>query len=368
MAKWTVANGSNHNVLNWERRLNLEALKMTQFSKWFGTGMDSGIRIVSDLQRGQGNMGPAGDTVYTTLLMNLSGVGVAGDADMQGNEEDLVLHRQTVTINQLRQAVKSAGKITQQRAFLNFREEARGVLQKWGSDTMDKWAANQLAGNTGASSNNIAGMQTPTAPTSASGNMRILYGPTANNDTTEASLSATSTGAFQLTMIDEAIAIAETSSPAIEPLSTSDGPKYVAILHPYQIYSLKTDATAARVTWYDYHKSVIEGGGNDMIGNPRRGALGEYANCLIFSDSRIPLAPSTTRVRRAVFMGAQAGTLAFGADSGDNTNLRFRFIMQEEDYKNRLGVGVQVIGGLKKNVYNSIDFSTIVMSSYAAAP
>jgi len=366
MANFEVLTGSNHNVLNWERRLAHESLKMTQFARYMGSSESAGIRITSDPTRGKEIA--AGDTVYTTLLMNLTGVGVAGDSDLQGNEEALVLHRQTVTINQLRQAVKSAGKITNQRTFINFREEARGVLQKWAADTTDKWAANQLAGNTGVSSNNLAGMQTPTAPTSASGNMRIIYGGAA--DTTEASLS-TSTVAFRLTMLDEAVALAETGTPAMEPLSTPMGPKWVAILHPYQILSLKTDATAARVTWYDYNKTVIQGGsgrGKDLIGSPVRGALGEYNNVLIFSNSRIPVAPSLTNVYRAVFFGAQAASLAFGAGSAGANNLRFRQIVQEEDYKNRIGVGVQVIGGLKKNVYNSIDFGVITLSSYAAAP
>ena len=369
MANWQVATGSNHNVLNWERVLNREALKQMKFSAFIGSGPTSAIRVTGDALRGT-KPNAAGDTVHTTLLMNLTGVGVAGDANLVGQEESLTLHRQTVTINQLRQAVKSDGRITNQRSFINFQQEARQVLEKWGTDMLDYWCANQLAGNTGVSSNNLAGMQTPTAPSSATGNMRILYGPTANNDTTEASLSVTSTAAFQLTMIDEAIAIAQTATPCIEPINTADGPKYVVMLHPHQAYNVRTDATAARVTWYDYNKALLQGGRStkDLIGNPMRGALGEYNNTLIHIDHRIPLAPSTSRVRRAVFFGAQAASIAFGADSAGSDNLRWRYDEEEEDYKNRLGIAIRTMGGLKKNVYNSIDHGVIVLSSYAAAP
>lgn len=366
MSNFTVETGSNHNVLNWEKKLNLEALKMMTFSKYFGSSENAGIKITSDSTRGKEIAD--GDTVYTTLLVNLTGEGVSGDADMQGNEENMVLHRQTVIIDQLRNAVKSAGKITEQRTFINFREQARGVLQKWGADIIDKWAANQLSGNTAISSNNLAGMQTPTAPSSATGNLRIIYGPLA--DTTEASLSASAGQSFRLKMIDDAIAHAEVSTPVLEPMDTPAGPKWILILHPFQIHSLKTHVSASDVTWYDYNKALIQGGKNvrDNIGNPLRGALGEYNNTLIFSNSRMPLAPSTTRVRRAVFFGAQAASLAFGAGSAGAANLRFRHIIQEEDYKNRIGVGVQLIGGLKKNVYNSIDLNVMVLSSHAAAP
>ena len=370
MANFQVTTGSNHNVLNWERSLNREVLKMMQFTKWFGSGPDASIRVTGDALRGS-KPGGAGDTVYTTLLVNLTGDGVAGDGNLQGQEEPLTLHRQTVTINQLREGVISDGRVTNQRTYINFQQEARQVLQKWASDALDFWAANQLGGiSTGLVSNNTAGMQTPTAPTSAVGNRRIIYGP--GTFTTEASLSVshTSDKFFRVTMLDTATAIAATSTPSVEPVQTSNGPKFIAVLHPFQIMDLRTYAAAGVVSWYDYNKAVVQGGtgrGKDLIGNPAFGALGEYNNVLIFQDSRVPLAPALTRVRRGIFMGAQSASIAFGADSAGAENLRFRYDEQEEDYKNRLGIDVRVMGGLKKNVYNSIDHGVIVMSSYAAA-
>ena len=345
-------------------------MKRQQFAKWFGSGPDSAIRITGDALRGT-KPGAAGDTVYTTLLMNLTGDGVAGDTNLQGQEEPLVMHRQTVTINQLRNGVVSDGRVTNQRTFINFQKEARTVLQKWGADVMDYWHTNQLAGiSTGLVSNNKAGMQTPTAPSTTTDNTRIIYGP--STFTTEASLSVSHTADkfFRVTMLDSAAAAAAVATPAIEPIQTANGPKHVAICHPHQIMDLRTYAATGVVSWYDYNKAIIQGGsgrGKDLIGDPMAGALGEYNNTLIFSDHRIPLAPGRTRVRRAIFMGAQAASLAFGADSAGAENLRFRYDEQEEDYKNRLGIDVRLMGGLKKNVYNSIDHGVIVMSSYAAA-
>lgn len=367
MADFQVATGSAHNVLNWERSLNREVLKRQQFAKWFGSGPNSAIRITGDALRGT-KPGAAGDTVYTTLLMNLTGDGVAGDSNLQGQEESLVMHRQTVIINQLRNGVVSDGRVTNQRTFINFQKEARTVLQKWGADAMDFWSANQLAGiSSGLPSNNKAGMQTPTAPTTESGNERIIYGP--STFTSEASLSASHTADkfFRVTMLDTASALAQTASPAIEPIETPNGPKFIAVLHPFQIMDLRTYAATGVVSWYDYNKAIIQGGkGKDLIGNPMAGALGEYNNVLIFSDHRIPLAPDRTRVRRGVFFGAQAASLAFGADSAGASNLRFRYDEQEEDYKNRLGIDIRLMGGLKKNVYNSRDHAVIAMASYAA--
>ncbi len=361
MANFAVPTGSNHNVLNWEKKLDREVNSIMKFTAFWGRGPTSAIRITDELAKG------AGDTVYGTLLNTLSGSGVSGNTQLQGNEEAMVLHRQTLVIDQLRQGVKSAGRMDRQRTFINFMEEAREVLGKWGANTMDTWAANTLAGNTAETDTNLTGMSTPTAPTTTSGNTRIIYGPLA--DTTEASLSASAGQSFRLTMLDEAVLLADLAEPVIEAISTPNGPKFIAILHPWQIYSLKTDNTDGRVTWYDYNKAIIQGGnarGRDIIGNPERGALGDYNNVLIHMDKRIPLAPSTTRVSRAVFFGAQAGFAAFGRDGGSQN--RFRFDQQEEDYKNRLGIGVRIIGGQKKSVYNSIDRGVIVMSSHANTP
>ena len=370
MANTQFVTGSNHNVLNWERVLNRGILARMQFVRWFGSGQDAAIKVIGNPLRGT-KPGNAGDTIYTTLLPNLTADGVAGDTTLQGQEEALNPFRQTVTINQLRNGVKSDGRMSNQRVFFNFQVEARQVLQKWGSDALDLWGANQLAGiATGLVSNNKAGMQTPTAPTSTSGNTRMIYGP--GTFTTEASLSVshTSDKFFRVTMLDTATALAETADPPIAPIMTGSGPKYVSILHPFQIMDLRTYAAAGVVSWYDYNKAIVQGGtgrGKDLIGNPAFGALGEYNNVLIFSDNRIPLAPGLTRVRRAVFMGAQAGTIAFGADSAGAENLRFRYDEQEEDYKGRLGIGIRVMGGMVKNVYNSIDHGNITMASYAAA-
>lgn len=363
MANTTVETGSVHNVLNWERKVGREILKRAKFTAFWGKDTDAGIRVVDDLSRG-GDVGRgAGDTVYTTFLMNLTGGGVAGDSALKGNEEALVTHRQTVIINQIRQAVKSDGAMSRQRTFLMFKEESRPVLQKWGADKIDLWAANQLAGNTGETNVNNTGMQTPTAPTSATGNMRIIYGP--STSTTEASLSASAGLGFQITMLDKAVNYAEVATPAIGPMMTANGPKYVVVLHPDQAYALKTDATAARVTWYDTQKAIISGGGKNIIsGNPHKGALGEYNDVIIHVDSRIPLAPGTTRVRRAVFFGAQAGTAAFGRDGGNQN--RWKQIEDMEDYGNQVGVGVKLIGGMKKNVYDSIDLGSIVLSTFAS--
>jgi hypothetical protein len=57
--------------------------------------------------------------------------------------------------------------------------------------------------------------------------------------------------------------------------------------------------------------------------------------------------------------------MGFGRDGGPN---RYTWVEELFDYENQLGVSAAgLIFGMKKAVFNSLDFSTVVTSSYAAA-
>ena len=56
--------------------------------------------------------------------------------------------------------------------------------------------------------------------------------------------------------------------------------------------------------------------------------------------------------------------IGFGRDNAIN---KFTWVEELFDYENQLGVSAGLIFGLKKTVFNSADFATIVLSSYAAA-
>ncbi len=66
--------------------------------------------------------------------------------------------------------------------------------------------------------------------------------------------------------------------------------------------------------------------------------------------------------RRAVFLGAQAAGLAFGQNSGPE---KYRWTEEMYDHERRMEVGGWSIFGLKKFVWNSTDFATIVITTHA---
>lgn len=353
----TTQYGVNHPlaVKIWAKKLYKEALKETFVSRFMGTGTDSLITVRNELSK------DAGDRIRVGLRMQLSGDGVSGDGTLEGEEEALTTYQDDLFIDQLRHAVRSDGRMSEQRVPFSVREEAMDGLRDWWADRIDTAFFNQIAGNTTVTDTRYTGSQATVAPSTTSGNSRIIYGPVS---TTENSLSAESGSAnFQLTMIDKAVTYAKTASPLIRPVKTSQGPMYVAFLHPHQVYSLKTDATAARVTWYDAQKARVQGG--EMDNGIFSGALGVYNGVILHESTRIPLAPNTTTVRRAVLCGAQAAL--FGTGQG-NSPSQMKWVEEMFDYGNQLGVSAGMIWGLKKTQFNSIDFGTIVMSSHAEAP
>lgn len=109
--------------------------------------------------------------------------------------------------------------------------------------------------------------------------------------------------------------------------------------------------------------------GGEVEDNPIfDGSLGMYNGVVLHSDYRVCQGANSstgaliTTVRRGVFAGAQAAMCAYGRDNGPE---RFTWVEELFDYENELGVSAGLIWGLKKTVFNSADYATIVLSSYA---
>lgn len=341
--------GVNHPVAVklWAKKLMREALKQTEMKKFIGKGSDSVIQIKEDTSKG------AGDRVRCTLRMQLTGAGIEGDGTLEGNEEALVTYTDDLLINQLRHAVRSSGKMSEQRIPFSVREEARVGLTDWWADRIDTAIINQLAGNTGQTDTRYTGHNA----TVAFDTDHVVY---PDSDVSEADVASSgASSVFSLTLIDACVEKAKTLTPLIRPIRIQGQEKFVIFLHPYQIYDLRTSTNTGQ--WLDIQKAAMQGG--QISKNPiYTGAFGEYNNVIIHENTRMP--EVTTNVRRAVFCGAQAGMLGFGMRQSLNSPNWYEELF---DYGNQLGVAGGMIWGVKKCVYNSADFGTIVVPTYAVA-
>jgi N4-gp56 family major capsid protein len=348
----------------WSKKLAQEALKATAIAPLIGEGMDSIIVKRTETSKS------AGDRVTYGLRTQLRGRGVSEGQTLEGNEESLTTWSDALTINELNHAVriKNEGTIDNQRILFNAREEAKNGLRDWYADRMSVGFFMQVCGYTGTSITvegaNIAtggvifGFNAPTAPST---NRIIRAGAQATDQ------ALTSGNLFDLTLIDRAVALAKTANPRIRPIKVDGADKYVMYLHPFQVFSMRTSTTTGQ--WLDITKAVYQGSRQN---NPiYSGALGEYNGVILREAEHVTTGVNSsssaeiTTVRRAVLLGAQAATIAFGQGRGET-----EYKWQEEtfDYERELGVAVKTIFGMKKCVFNNEDFGSIVVSTHAVQP
>lgn len=338
----------------WSKRLAREVEKKTYIGKFIGQSDDSVIQEKTETKKG------AGDRVRTTLRMLLTGDGIIGDATAEGNEESLTTYTDDLLIDQLRHPVRSAGKMSEQRIPFSIREEAMSALRDWWADRMDTAFFNQICGNTAETRLAYTGLNATIAP-DASSHFFSEVGATADQD-------LDSTGdTMKLSLIDDLVVEAKTRSPMIRPIKYQGDDIYVMFLHPKQVRDLRQDASTAG-NWFDIQRAAMEGG--KVKDNPIfTGAVGMYNGVVLHEATRVTTGVNSSTgaaistVRRAVLCGAQAATIAFGQGHSFN---KYDWVEETFDYKNQLGVLAGCIGGIKKNRFNSVDFGTLVLSTYAA--
>lgn len=342
--------GVNHAlaVKHWSRELMVEALKETYALRFMGSTSNHLCNVKNEVRE-------VGDKVTNGLRMQLSGAGISGDDTLEGNEESLTVYNDSLVVNQLRHAVRSAGKMSESRVPFSVRAEARDGLADWWADKVDTAFFNQLAGQD-PSDIRLSGMNSVTAPST---NRKIIYDQNGTTHATDASLGASDT--FDLKLIDWAVEKAKTASPLIRPVVTPYGRYFCLFLHPYQVTSLRTNTNTGQ--WNDIQKAALQGG--DVKNNPIfTGALGVYNGVVLHESTRVPVT-GTANTRRAILAGAQSACVAFGRENA-NANT-FSWAEELFDYGNQLGVGAGSIWGLKKSIYNAEDFGTITIATYAAA-
>lgn len=347
----------------WAKKLSVEALRATYFYAFMGRSASSMIQYRDELGSGPG------DNVTYGLRVQLVGPGVQGDGTLEGNEEALQTYSDKLVINQLRHAVRSAGKMSEQRVPFEVREEAKSGLVDWWADRLDTSLFNQVCGNTSQSDTRYSGNNATIAP-----DTNHIYRK--NSRTADESL--TTGDEFDLSIIDKMVARANQFTTAsgtgvpLRPFQAQGRKLLVMFLHDHQIYQLRSSAAAG--TWVDYQKSAITGGDKENPLFTGGDLMGEYNGVLIHRAPRITTgvnsttAASVTNTRRAVLCGAQAAMFATGRDSTVGQQDKFNWVEESFDYGNQLGVSAGAIFGIKKAVFNSQDYATFVAATYTPAP
>ena len=125
----------------WSRQVWKTARNNSFLFNFMGSDTNSMIQRITELTRTE-----RGDQAVITLVPDLEEDGVVGDNTLEGNEEAIKAYDRVITIDMLRHANRSSGKMTDQKSIVNFRNTSKDVLGYWLGDRMDQLGFQTLAG------------------------------------------------------------------------------------------------------------------------------------------------------------------------------------------------------------------------------
>lgn len=335
---------------------------------FMGTGTEDStkpIHLVTDLTYTE-----RGDRVIMPIVLDLQGDGVVADNELEGNEESLVNDDVEIKIDQLRNGVKSRGKLAEQKVVIRFRAQARDKLAYWLANRLEQLALLTLAGI--AYTFTLTGGLRPAGSqlsqlqfagdVSAPSTNRVMYPQAAY--TTTANITASDTLNWDMLLRLKTMAIRK----RLKPLRVGGKECFIVLLSPEQARDLKQSS--------DYKTIVSRADRSGPDNKLFTGAFAMIDGLILYDTALIPTtfdaasgskygSGGTVDGARAMLLGAQA--LAFAkigdADWEESDN---------QDYKNKTGVSYGRFIGFRKPKFKTIydnlsseDFGVIVL--YTAA-
>lgn len=362
MAMTSYGVNSPEAVKLWSKKLFHESFNEMYFKRFLSKSDSNIVHFIPEASKG------AGDQVTCILRKPLDGPGVLGDSTLEGNEEQLKTFTDKITLNQLRNAHRSKGKMSEQRVPFSVRAEGANALKDWYVEHLEIAFFNQLCGFVPQNDIRLTGLNDAFNPDLDHYFQSGDENPTAVDDST-----VTAGNVFTLDIIDCAVLKAKTyrsrGLSRIRPVRTEAGQHYVMFIHPIHTKQLRTGLGNSR--WQEIQDAALSAK-NESTNPIYTGAVGIYNNTVIHESEYITygvdaagvatdaanLAMGGNPVRRAVFCGAQA--MGYGIGRGE-TILGMSNNEELFDYSNQLGQSVGAIFGLKKTRFEGRDFGSITV-------
>jgi N4-gp56 family major capsid protein len=363
MAPTTIAFGNPLAQKKWSGSLFIDTTKKSYWDrKFIGDGDEYCIQRLTDLES------DSGDTIDFDLSVQLRNKPTYGDNRLQGKEESLRFFSDQVKIDQMRHGVSAGGQMSRKRTVHNIRKTGKDRLSDYWSKFTDQMLFIYLSGSRGINEDFIE----DTAWTGHAGNAiqapdasHLIYGNDATSKLTVATDDIMSKIVIEKAQVQARMMSARDPSKAnMMPLMINGEAHYVCVMCPFQEHQMRTSDTAG---WLEIQKAAItaEGrknpifqGGLGMVGNA---VLHSHEWAIRFNDYG---AAANLPAARALFLGRQAGVVAFGAAGG----FRFSWTEEMQDHGNEPVIAAGLIAGTKKTRFNGSDFGVIAIDTYAPDP
>ena len=363
MASTIVPFGDPKAQKKWSGQLFVDILQKSYFDRKFvGTDDNAPIQRLTELESGPG------DKVSFDLSVQLRGKPTYGDNRADGNEEQLKFFTDEVLIDQMRHPVSAGGRMTRKRTAHDLRKIAKNRLSDYWAKFIDELHFIYLSGARGINEDYIEATDwTGHAgnPIQAPDSGHLLFGGSA---TAKNTLTATDT--MSRALIEKAAVKArmmrslDPNAANMMPVMINGEAHYVCVMSPFQEYDMRTRDAAG---WLEIQKAATtaEGKNNPIF----KGGLGMINNVVLHSHESVVRfndygAGSNVKAARALFMGRQAGVVAYGTEGG----LRYTWKEEMKDYDNEPTVIAGTILGVKKSRFNGKDFGILSLDTAAKDP
>jgi N4-gp56 family major capsid protein len=260
-------------------------------------------------------------------IRELSGAGILGDADMEGQEEVPVTYDDQITLQQYRNAIRTKGKLSEQyKSDQDTRKWAKILLERWKAGTVDQLLFTAIG-------------------TSCT---KYVYGG-ASAATTDIVAGEYMT----LALISKAVAYGDKATPTIMGKSKGGKRETVCVMGIDQRFDLKKyDAS-----WKQAQLEAMQAGPENRIFTK---ALGKHEDCALFAHVRAPITTTwgsgAVNGATAFFMGVGAGAIAVVKDK--------TWEEKTFDYGNKVGFCIGATLGVTKSVFNSADNAVVAIATY----
>ena len=352
-------------VKRWATTLFLDVAKKSYFErKFMGTSQNAIVHRLTDLEAA------AGDKITFDLSLQLRKRPVYGDDKAQGKGEELKFATDEIAIDQMRQPVSVGGRMSRKRTLHDLRTVAKDRGSDYWSRFMDELMFVYLSGARGVNEDYIEDVtwvghagNAIQAPDSD----HIVYGGDATSKASIASDDPMSRAVIEKVRVKaQMIRSVNPENPNMQPSMVEGEGRYVVVMSPFQTHQLRTGDSSG---WLDIQKAgaAAEGrnnplfkGGLGMIGDV---VLHEHESVIRFSDYGASN-PAVLPAARALFLGRQAGVVAYGTAGGT----RFQWSEETTDHGNSVEICSGTIIGIKKTRFKNRDFGVIAIDTYAPNP
>lgn len=351
MGKTVVGVNSPRAVKRFSGDLALDVSQESYFGRRFaavGQGARTPIQLLTDLES------DAGELISYDLLTELRMAPVEGDNTLEGKEEAQKFYTDQLYIDQARGGVNTGGRMSRKRTLHDLRVRAKQQQANWWGRFQDELTFTYLSGSRGVNENFLL----PLGYQGRANNP--LTAPTANHQlfagdaTSTANIDATDK--MTLKVIGDAKTRADTQGggatniPVMQPCVVDGESVFCMVMHTWHEDDLRTNTAPGE--WLDIQKAIAASIGNK---SPLvKSALGMHRGVVLHSHRNVIRhtnhgAGGNVATARALFMGAQAGVMAFGSPG---TGMRYGWHEETRDNGNQVVITTSSIFGVKKTTFD----------------